>query len=353
LLLAFHEGQCGTIGREVTAVAWVRTFLAGLLSAAWTTVGAAQGAAAASCHHDEATRPALARLREALATDRFITYEPIAIKVINGQVTSADAASIRADLTVLRSRFDALITYDAVHGAQQIPGIAAALGYRALIIGVWNPFDDAETQAALAAARAYPKLVVGVSFGNELLFGRRTNAARLGARLAELHKREPGLLLSTSEPFHIYREPAGEPVLGQLDFLLPNVHPVFQPWFQGAPTANSAQFVVNVVEELAARFCGPILVKETGVPTAPPGPNFNEGAQADFYAALRQRFSPGRERAFAYFAAFDAPWRALDMTPTGPARTEEAFWGLYDVQRRPKPAARALALLPTSPPVPP
>ena len=195
--------------------------------------------------------------------------------------------------------------------------------------------------------------MVGVSLGNELLFGHRTDTVRLSRRIAELHARAPQLPLSTSEPFHIYSEAAGEPVLGQLDFLLPNVHPVFQPWFHGAPVANSAQFVVNVVEGLAARFCGPILVKETGVPTAPPGGDFSEAAQADFYAALRQRFSPGRERAFAYFAAFDAPWRAFDVTPVGPAHPEEAFWGLYDAQRRPKAAARALPLLPTSRPAPP
>jgi exo-beta-1,3-glucanase (GH17 family) len=292
-------------------------------------------------------------LRAALATDRFITYEPTAIKVLDGQVTSADAASIRADLTVLRPHFDALVTYDAVHGAQQLPAIAAALGYRALIIGVWNPFDDAETQAALAAARQYPQLVVGVALGNELLFGRRTDAARLARRLAELHAREPQLPLSTSEPFHVYTQAAGEPVLGQLDFLLPNVHPVFQPWFHGASAATSAQFVVNVVAGLAAHFCGPILVKETGVPTAPPGGDFSEAAQADFYAELRRRFSAGRERAFAYFAAFDAPWRARDVTPVGPAHPEEAYWGLFDAQRHPKPAARQLPPLLISPPVPP
>jgi hypothetical protein len=41
-------------------------------------------------------------------------------------VTSADPESIRADLTVLRPRFDSLITYDAIHGAESIPAIAAA-----------------------------------------------------------------------------------------------------------------------------------------------------------------------------------------------------------------------------------
>lgn len=331
----------------------MRASFAGLLCAAWAGVCAAQAAPAPSCRHDDAGRAALARLRVALVSARFITYEPTAIRVLDGRVSSADAASIRADLTVLRPQFDALATYDAVHGAQQIPAIATALGYHALIIGVWNPFDEAETEAALAVARRYPQLVVGVSLGNELLFGRRTDAARLARRLAELHAREPQLLLTTSEPFHVYTEAAGEPLLGQLDFLLPNVHPVFQPWFHGAAAATSAQFVVNVVGALAAHFCGPILVKETGVPTAPPGGDFSEAAQADFYAELRRRFPPAPDRAFAYFAAFDAPWRARDVTPVGPAHPEEAYWGLFDAQRRAKAAARQLPPLVISPPVPP
>jgi exo-beta-1,3-glucanase (GH17 family) len=353
LLLAFHAGQCGTIGRAVSVLSWVRVCLACLLAMAWTGACAAQAAPPAACHRDAATSAGLARLQAALASDRFITYEPTAIKVINGAETSADPASIRADLTVLRSRFDALVTYEAVHGEQQIPQIAAALGYRALIIGVWNPFDEAETQAALTAARTWPQLVVGVSLGNELLFGKPAESARLAARLAALHAREPRLPLSSSEPFHVYTGPAGAPVLGQLDFLLPNVHPVFQPWFHGAGAPTSAQFVVNVAADLAARFCGPILVKETGVPTAPPGADFSEAAQAAFYAELRRRLLPDRQRAFAYFGAFDAPWRAFDVTPVGPAHAEEAFWGLYDAQRKPKAAARELPPLTTSPPVPP
>jgi exo-beta-1,3-glucanase (GH17 family) len=157
--------------------------------------------------------------------------------------------------------------------------------------------------------------------------------------------RSPHLSLSVSEPFHIYEEPGASALLGQLDFLLPNVHPVFQPWFHGASAATAAQFVVNVVSELGARFCGPILVKETGVPTAPADGGFSEAGQAAFYNELRQRFPATRARAFAYFSAFDAPWRAQDVTPVGPAHPEEAHWGLYDAARRAKPAARELPAL--------
>jgi exo-beta-1,3-glucanase (GH17 family) len=337
----------------VNGGSWIRGLLLGL---AFPVLAIAAPAAPqpprAACYVSPGGAPALARLRTALSSGRFVAYQPTALRVVNGQVARADAASIRADLAVLRGKFDSLVTYDAVHGAESIPAIAAELRFRALIIGVWNPFEPGELDAALAAARAYPRLILGISLGNELLFGHRTDATALAALAAQLHARAPQLLVSVSEPFHVYRESGNTALLAQLNFLLPNVHPVFQPWFHGATEATSAQFVVNVVTGLSEGFCGPILVKETGVPTAPAAAGFSEAGQADFFRELRQRFPAARERAFAYFSAFDAPWRAQDVTPVGPARAEEAHWGLYDGARHPKPAARDLPAL-TSPPFPP
>jgi exo-beta-1,3-glucanase (GH17 family) len=297
----------------------------------------------------KAAQPAVTRLREALAQGRFIAYQPISLRVVDGRVTAADADGIRADLTQLRARFDSLITYDAVHGAQQIPAIATRLKFRALIIGVWDPADDAQLDAALEAARRFPQLVVGISLGNEVLFAHRSDPAALSALLARVRARAPEVALSTSEPFHVYDEPAAAAVLGQLDFLLPIVHPVFQPWFRNAPESTAAQFVVNVLTKLTPLACGPILVKETGVPTAPESAGFSEARQAAFYRELRGVLPPSRTQGFAYFAAFDAPWRAYDATGVPGAQAvhpEEAHWGLYDEARRPKAAARELPQLP-------
>jgi exo-beta-1,3-glucanase (GH17 family) len=319
----------------------LRVALLGLLAPA-LAIAAAVPQARATCHVSQANAPALARLREALSSGRFVSYQPTSLQVVNGQVGRADASSIRADLTVLREKFDSLITYDSVHGAEGIPAIASQLKFRALIIGVWNPLEPSELDAAVGAAQQYPQLVVGVALGNELIFSHRAAADQLATLAAQLRRRSPQLLLSVSEPFHIYGEPGAAALLGQLDFLLPNVHPVFQPWFHGASAATSAQFVVNVVSDFGARFCGPVLVKETGVPTAPADGGFSEAGQAAFYHELRRRFPATRARAFAYFSAFDAPWRAQDVTPVGPARPEEAHWGLYDAARKPKRAAREL-----------
>jgi len=285
------------------------------------------------------------RLRSAMAQGRFIAYQPTSLKVIDGRVIDADAASIRTDLKQLREHFDALITYDAIHGAQQIPAIAAELNFRALIIGVWNPTDGTQLAAALDAARRFPQLVAGISLGNEMVFSHRIEPAALAALIARVRAQAPAVPLSTTEPFHIYDQPAAAGLPGRLDFLLLNVHPIFQAWFRDAPDSAAAQFVVNVLSKLAPLACGPMLVKETGVPTAPASEGFSEARQAAFYRELRRLLPPGGTQAFAYFAAFDAPWRAYDTTgvPGAPAvHPEEAHWGLYDETRRPKVAAREL-----------
>jgi exo-beta-1,3-glucanase (GH17 family) len=276
---------------------------------------------------------------------RFITYQPTSLRVINGRSTEASVESIRSDLAVLRPRFDSLITYGALHGADAIPKIAAALHYRALVIGVWNPFNDAEVDAALAAAHQSPELVVGIMVGNEWLFAQRPRGAELAARLVEIRTRASELPIATSEPFHMLYPDSARALLAELDFLLPNVHPVYQPWFRQAPSENAAAFVVGVADRLRDRFCGPILIKETGVPTAPAESGFSVERQAGFYRALAAALAPSGARAFAYFDAFDAPWRVADEQASPGYHPEEAHWGLYDAGRIAKPVVASIPLL--------
>src|SRR6202043_3658197 len=115
------------------------------------------------------------------------------------------------------------------------------------------------------------------------LFFHRHDPAELEKLLDAVHAQAPQLPLATSEPFHIFYEPGAAPVLERSDFLLANVHPIFQPWFQSASAGDAAQFVVNVVSKLAGSYCGPILVKETGIPTAPQAKGFTQERQALFY----------------------------------------------------------------------
>lgn len=292
--------------------------------------------AAPLCAARSEAAPALAQLSDVMETGRFIAYQPTSLRVINGVLEQADPESIREDLQTLRPWFDGLITYGAEKGAETIPDIAAELGYRALIIGVWDPANKLELDNAIAAWERNKSLVVGISLGNELVFSRRDNWADLAKAIADLHKRAPELPVTTSEPFAQFLEAGAAPVLSEMDFMSVHIHPIFEPWFSSAPVFNWADFVVRVGADLQHVFCGPVLVKETGVPTGPRAMGYDEARQRAFYRALEKQLPATRKEAFAYFSAFDAPWRVNDVSPVPGHHPEEAHWGLFGEDRAPK-----------------
>ena len=301
----------------------------------------AAGAAGAPMHF---TRTSL--LKNVMASGRFVAYQPTALKAIDGKLTQADDASIRADLEALRPWFDGLITYGARNGNERVPDIAKSLGYRAVILGVWDISDEAEIANALAAWKRDRAIIAGLSLGNEIVFGKRGTWDDLLAHLKALREQAPGLPLTISEPFAQYLDhPESLAVLRATDFMLVNIHPVFEPWFRTGTADNWTDFVVRVAARLRAIYPRPILVKETGIPTGPPSEGFDESMQHDFYALLARRLRPSGRRAFAYFTAFDQPWRPVDFNPMPGAHPEEAYWGLFTEARAPKSVMRDLLKL--------
>lgn len=319
--------------------------LAGLLAVLVLSLVATSALAAEPCAPRAKVAPALQRLEAAMATHRFVTYTPTSLKVVDGEVKRADAASIRADLAALRPWFDALVTYTARDGGELVPGIAEELGYKAVIVGIWTPGDPEELSNALKLAKRHPKLVVGLALGNEIVFGKRGTWADLARYVKLTRERVPEVPIAVSEPFAQFLESDAGGVLAGLDFMLVNIHPVFEPWFKTAGPENWADFVAKVTAKLAATYCGPILVKETGLPTGPAEMGFDEAKQAAFWRALEEQMKPSRARAFSYFAAFDAPWRVSDFNPVAGHHPEEAFWGLFTEARRPKSAIEGLSKL--------
>ena len=308
-------------------------------------VPAVRAAEPARCARSTEAAASLLKLRRVLAAGRFVAYQPTDIRIVDGRASRADEAGIEADLRVLRPHFDGLLTYGAGNGADRVADVAARLGFRAVVIGVWQIEDGEELDLALAAARRHPAIVLGLSIGNERVLANKVGFDALARRIGDIRRRAPSLLLTTTEPFHLFQTPAARPLLAQADFLLMNVHPAFQPWFRDAPAANAADFVVNVVRDTTALFCGPVIVKETGVPTAPATMGFTPDRQQAFYAELRRRFPARPDASFAYFSAFDAAWRVADSHPVEGAQPQEGSWGLFTERRLPKPAASDLPRL--------
>lgn len=297
------------------------------------------------CHSEKVN---LLPLRAAMAHGRFVAYHPTGIAFWYGKPTVASDDSIRRDLATLRPYFDGLITYSATHGAERVPDIAAELGFRAVLQGVWDPASRHEVGNALAAWKRHPGLIVGLSLGNEVVLSGRGTWGDLGYALRRVRKFSGNLPLTTTETFAGFLDDAeAHSTLAQMDFMMVNIHPIFEDWFRRAQPVNWADFVVKATNLLAGKYCGPILVKETGVPTGPLSSGYSGSMQRAFYRALEAQMKPRANQAFAYFSAFDLPWHAYDASfmPGGP-HPEEAYWGLFTHKREPKPVMAGLARLP-------
>jgi exo-beta-1,3-glucanase (GH17 family) len=283
-----------------------------------------------------------------LKTVRFVAYTPRGFSVVNGATRGATATGIRQDLTLLRPYFDGLITYSVTDGHDRIPAAAQELGFRALILGIWDPTRRAERDIAIRLARAYPELVLGVAAGNEGLHWKRYDWPRLRAAMDHLRAALPAVAITTSEPFALYLDDPPDGFADTQDLLLPNVHPLFEAWFRPAATEQAARFVANVAARLRERYTQPLLIKETGLPSGPGRLGFDEARQAVFWRTLGRQIPAAPGVAFAWFEAFDAPWKPATLPEGASAlRAVEAHWGLFDTAGRPK-AALPAALGPQS-----
>lgn len=256
-------------------------------------------------------------------------------------------AEIRADLTALRPAFDGLVLYShdpAVTDA--IAAEAAALGYRAILLGIWDPKSDAEIDAtARLIARYRHRLALAVVIGNEGINDNRydmDDLERAETRLrtqigtsSDASSPAPRLPVSTSEPAGDYGWP---PLRAFGDFLAPNIHPAIDR--ATLSPADAVSWVRARARAIAEAANKPVLIKETGMPHGG-SEGFTPERQATFWQAWlargRLEALPGRQGVFmsaaAAFEAFDAPWKAQKL-----ASTMEGAWGLMSVDRHPYPA---------------
>ena len=220
---------------------------------------------------------------------------------------------------------------------------AVSLGYRAMLLGIWDPRSEVEVAGVADLIRRYrDRLALAVCIGNEGINDNRYTIEDLGhARdhLRRLTGTGAAVPVTTSEPAGDYGWP---PLRGFGDFLAPNIHPAID---QEALSPRAAVAWVRGRAMAIAQLAGkPVLVKETGVPNgggAPHGPERQRAFWAEWLAEGRAMPSGGA-RTFVSFAAafeaFDAPWKAVQLE-----NPIEGHWGLMTNERQPYPAFRAWA----------
>ncbi|MGY8767352.1 MAG: hypothetical protein ACKVH8_02815 [Pirellulales bacterium] len=245
-------------------------------------------------------------------------------------------SSLQADLESLRPAFDGLILYG--YDSSSTPRIlflAKELGYKAVILGIWNIKDTAEIDGVAKLADQYAdKMAIGIMVGNEgLTFGRyepadlHFAANRLKSQLKSI------IPLATSEPLVGYKH---EFLLQFGDFLAPNIHPVFDR--PNLEAAEAAQWARTEAMKLAQKSTLPLLLKETGFPHGGK-PQFTNDTQAAYwkaYLAEGKIKTDPTDNSWVYygvaFEAYDLTWKAAAS-----GLAIESEWGLLSPTRKPYP----------------
>lgn len=280
-----------------------------------------------------------------LQTCRFIAYTPRSFSVREGVVKEASKPSIRKDLEILRPYFNGLITYSSTNGVENVAEIAYNLSYQSVIMGIWDPSSEIEINNAVQAFRKYPDLVAAVIVGNEGLYSKRYSHEDVQQAIKRIKKLAPNMAVTTSEPFFLYLNQDYFPFFRSHDLLMPNIHPVFEKWFNPKELSHGVTMVLNVARELEATYRLPILIKETGLPSGETTQGHSPARQAQFWNELKTRFQPSPTLAFTYFEAFDTPWKPALMATEFPGNhANEAYWGLFTTTGQAKEVVKHLSL---------
>jgi len=254
---------------------------------------------------------------------RWVAYAPTGYYPSESPPVLPDKESISADLAVLREAgFTGLVTYGAEMEA--IPDVAAAMGFKAMLLGIWDPFDGEEVGKALRAVAAHRNLIVGIVAGNEGLTNGRYSLKRLCTSMRSIRdaSHKP---VTTTEPVDFL---LAEPRIGECsDFISANAHPFFSN--RKAP-GEAVQWTRESWDAVRRAFPGkPALLKEVGLPTSGDAA-MSEDTQKDYYTLLVKT-----DVVFCYFEAFDA-------SPRFKPDVIEQSWGLWRSDRTPKRIVGAL-----------
>jgi exo-beta-1,3-glucanase (GH17 family) len=267
----------------------------------------------------------------------WVAYSPTHFDPTATPIRWPSEDDVREDLRVLRSvGFNGLVTYASNYADQDRPGqmldisrLAQEAGFKGIIVGVWDPTNEDELQAAEQAGR-HP-VVVGYSVGNEGLDVRYDRETLVSAM--ERLRQATGKPVSTTEEANDYYE--NSPLWTISDWIFPNVH----PYFAGQRDPQEAvEWTEKVFETLESVSDEPLIFKEVGLPSGGDR-DLSESRQARYYQLLQQT-----NVTYVVFEAFDAPWKHLGHP--GPDGTywpdPEPHWGIFTSDRTPKEAVAGI-----------
>jgi exo-beta-1,3-glucanase (GH17 family) len=264
----------------------------------------------------------------------FVGYAPVEFDPDRGMFPSRE--SLEMDCAALAtSPFKGIYTFGSDGSLKHIPEIAKSCGLQGVIMGVFDPTNNEEIQAAIDSRR----FVDGYCVGHNGL-GSRYAPDALRAAIQRVRD-ETKLPVTTTEGYLEYMS------LGWLsemvDWLFPDV---VYFWHDGGNAKEAVKHAVKIISRFEEIGFGDrsvrIALKMVSYPSAG-GLGLSEESQASFFAELisRLRFDRSISKRFVcmYFSAFDNAWK----TPERGWSPAEVSTGLYSVERQPKQAVDVFA----------
>ncbi|MFH0785276.1 MAG: exo-beta-1,3-glucanase [Pseudomonadota bacterium] len=259
------------------------------------------------------------------------------------EVNETSLAELRKDLRIIKVAFNGLILYEMLPGlTAAILATAQELGFKAVLLGIWDPKSEREIADTAELIRQYHvKLSLAVVIGNEGLIDNRytiEDVQQAALRLQTLIPADASIPVTSSEPVSEY---GWKPLREFGEFLAPNIHPAIDQ--ESLDPVAGAEWVKKRANALAVAAKKPVLVKETGVPNGG-ALSYTPETQRLFWEAYFRNGRLVRVNTVntwislaASFEAFDTPWKA--------EKTEmliEGHWGFLDIKRNPYPVFEAL-----------
>jgi exo-beta-1,3-glucanase (GH17 family) len=297
----------------------------------------------AAQHKEDHSYPLFSYLTNKENPGRMICYTPSEldprVEANQGRLLTS---SIRADLTALRPAFDGLVLYGYHEQCTpRVLAVAKELGYRGVLLAIWNIKSTAEIDGVAALARQYDgQFNMGVLVGNEGITFKRYELEDLAIAEKRIRPLLPkNVPISTSEPLHGY---ANEAILKFGEFCCPNIHPVFDR--KELTADKAAGWTREEAVKIAKKANKPVLVKETGFPHAG-NAMYTATSQSEFWHHYTQAgtvavvddkpTAPIWVSHGIGFEAFDLPWKSQE------SKLEiEKSWGLMGPDRKPHAAFR-------------
>jgi exo-beta-1,3-glucanase (GH17 family)/cellulose synthase/poly-beta-1,6-N-acetylglucosamine synthase-like glycosyltransferase len=240
-----------------------------------------------------------------------------------------DPAQIDEDLALLAGKTHAVRTYTVELTLAQVPQLARKHGIN-VALGAWLDTDleknDTEIASLIDIAHANRSNVVRLIVGNEALLRGNLSIEQMAVYLGRVRRAVP-VPVSTAEPWHVWKN---NPELAEhVDYLA--VH--LLPYWEGIDVETAVDDIKDQLSELKALFPDkPIVIAEVGWPSNGRTRKNAVASMANEAIFLRRFLDQAEKENYTYYLmeAFDQPWKRATEGAVG------AYWGVYDVERRPK-----------------